>query len=88
MYGKKSAARYRLESCAESAEYEENPPESQKVSNINNRYGVRLAGSRTLSSAWGVEQIWRLRVAGGYMLLVLVLELIDLSVLSNEKVSR
>ena len=39
MYGKKSAARYRLESCAESAEYEENPPEPQKVSNISYRYG-------------------------------------------------
>jgi hypothetical protein len=39
MYGKKSAARYRLESSAETAEYEDEQPESQRVSNPNNRYG-------------------------------------------------
>lgn len=42
MYGKKSAARYRLEGSADSAEYEDTQPPKEKVSNPNNRYGDRL----------------------------------------------
>ncbi|KAJ4176398.1 hypothetical protein NW755_014439, partial [Fusarium falciforme] len=45
MYGKKSAARYRLERSAFPAEYEDNPPENEKASNPKNRYGDELADS-------------------------------------------
>ena len=38
-YGKKSAARYRLEKYAQPPEYEDDPPEAQKVSNPKNRLG-------------------------------------------------
>lgn len=39
MYGKKSAARYRLERFAFPAKYEDDLPKEQKVSNPKNRYG-------------------------------------------------
>jgi hypothetical protein len=42
MYGKKSHARYRLQSFAYSAEYEENPPEEKNTSNPAKRYGDTL----------------------------------------------
>ncbi|KAJ4190442.1 hypothetical protein NW755_005584, partial [Fusarium falciforme] len=45
MYGKKSAARYRLERSAFPAEYEDNRPKNEKVSNPNNRYGDKLSDS-------------------------------------------
>jgi hypothetical protein len=38
-YGPKNAAKHRLESSAESAQYEDDKPESEKVNNINIRYG-------------------------------------------------
>jgi hypothetical protein len=41
MYGKKSAARYRLEGSASSAEYEAKQPSSEQVNNHHNRYGDR-----------------------------------------------
>ncbi|GAB1319511.1 Chromo domain-containing protein [Madurella fahalii] len=39
MHGKKSAARYRIERSAYPAEYEDNLPAEEKVSNPKNRYG-------------------------------------------------
>ncbi|KAJ4322074.1 hypothetical protein N0V84_005012 [Fusarium piperis] len=45
MYGKKSAARYRLERSAFPAEYEDSPPKDEKVSNPKNRHGDELLDS-------------------------------------------
>ncbi|KAH6883885.1 hypothetical protein B0T10DRAFT_463250 [Thelonectria olida] len=42
MYGKKSAARYRLGRFAFPADYEDSQPKHEKVSNPNNRYGDEL----------------------------------------------
>ena len=47
-YGPKNAAIHRLNRCADSAEYEENPPPSEKVSNKNNRHGDEILPSGNL----------------------------------------
>ncbi|KAK8038382.1 hypothetical protein PG994_015149 [Apiospora phragmitis] len=39
MYGKKSAAKYRLDKYADSAEYEDEPPAEQNISNSEIRFG-------------------------------------------------